>query len=79
MNDYYYVLGVSRNASQEEIKTAYRKLSKKFHPDLNSGDKFFENRFKDIQIAYETLTDFSKKSRYDRLLNNNTYSKTQTS
>ncbi len=79
MNDYYYVLGVSRNASQEEIKTAYRKLSKKFHPDLNGGDKFFEDRFKEIQTAYETLTDFSKKSRYDSLLNNNIYSKTQTS
>ncbi|MFD0991048.1 J domain-containing protein [Mariniflexile jejuense] len=79
MNDYYYVLGVSRNASQVEIKTAYRKLSKKFHPDLNGGDKFFEDRFKEIQIAYETLTDLSKKSRYDSLLNNNTYSKTQQS
>lgn len=79
MNDYYYVLGVSRNASQAEIKTAYRKLSKKFHPDLNGGDKFFEDRFKEIQIAYETLTDLSKKSRYDSLLNNNTYSRTQQS
>lgn len=69
MNDFYYVLGVTRNASQEEIKTAFRKLSKKFHPDLNDGDKFFEDRFKEIQTAYETLTDFSKKNRYDNLLN----------
>lgn len=79
MNDYYYVLGVSRNASQDEIKTAFRKLSKKFHPDLNAGDKFFEDRFKEIQTAYETLTDFSKKSRYDCLLNNNIYSNAQQS
>ena len=77
MNDYYYVLGVSRKASQEEIKTAYRKLSKKFHPDLNGGDKFFEDRFKEIQIAYETLTDLSKKSRYDSLLNSSIYSRTK--
>lgn len=70
MNDYYYVLGISRKANQTEIKTAYRKLSKKFHPDLNGGDKFFEDRFKEIQTAYETLTNVSKKARYDRLLNN---------
>lgn len=69
MNDYYYVLGIARNASQEEIKTAYRKLSKKFHPDVNGGDEFFEDRFKEIQTAYETLTDFSKRRRYDSLLN----------
>ncbi|WP_418654498.1 J domain-containing protein [Tenacibaculum soleae] len=89
MNDYYYVLGISRKANQTEIKTAYRKLSKKFHPDLNGGDKFFEDRFKEIQTAYETLTNISRKTRYDRFLNNfsntnnyqsynqNSYSKTK--
>jgi curved DNA-binding protein CbpA len=77
MKDYYYVLGVSRNANKEEIKTAFRKLSKKFHPDLNDGDKFFEERFKEIQTAYETLNDFTKKSSYDIKLNNYNYSKKQ--
>ncbi len=55
MKDYHYILGVPKTATKKEIKAAYRKLSKKFHPDLNEGDKFFEDRFKDINEAYETL------------------------
>jgi DnaJ-class molecular chaperone len=61
IKDYYYILGVARNASQDEIKKAYRKLSVKFHPDKNDGDKFFEERFKDINEAYETLVDATKR------------------
>jgi curved DNA-binding protein CbpA len=64
--DYYYILGVARNASQDEIKKAYRKLSTKFHPDKNDGDKFFEERFKDINEAYETLVDDRKRKIYDQ-------------
>jgi hypothetical protein len=66
----YKVLGVPDFASIEEIKTAYRKLSKKFHPDVNDGDKFFEERFKEIQYAYETLSDASRKNILDNFLKN---------
>ena len=55
MKDYYYILGVDKNCSVEEIKKAYRKLSHKFHPDKNDGDTFFADRFKEINEAYETL------------------------
>ena len=65
IKDYYYILGLARNASQDEIKKAYRKLSIKFHPDKNDGDKFFEERFKDINEAYETLVDATKRKIYD--------------
>lgn len=65
MKNYYYILGVEPNASTEEIKKAYKKLALKFHPDKNGGDKFFEERFKDIQEAYEILSDPAKKARYD--------------
>ncbi|MBK7808488.1 MAG: J domain-containing protein [Saprospiraceae bacterium] len=65
MKDYYYILGVNENASQNEIKAAYRKLSKKFHPDVNDGDKFFESRFKDINEAYEILSDEMQRIIYD--------------
>ena len=54
--DYYYILGLEKGSSLDDIKKAYRKLSKKFHPDKNDGDKFFEARFKEIQEAYEYLT-----------------------
>lgn len=63
--DYYKILGVQPNATSENIRTAYRKLSKKFHPDVNSGDKFFEEKFKEIQEAYEILSDTLKRKQYD--------------
>lgn len=65
MKDYYYLLGLNRNASDDDIKKAYRKLSKKFHPDVNDGDLYFTERFKDIQEAYDILSDSKKKLNYD--------------
>ncbi len=64
--DYYEVLGVGRNASDEEIKKAYRKLALKFHPDKNSGDKTAEERFKEIGEAYEALSDPQRRAAYDQ-------------
>lgn len=65
MKDYYYILGVKSNSTEKEIKSAYRKLSLKFHPDKNEGDKFFEERFKEINEAYEILGDIQKRKQYD--------------
>ncbi|WP_226065127.1 DnaJ domain-containing protein [Kaistella polysaccharea] len=65
MKNYYYFLGVEENASEEDIKKAYRKLSLKYHPDKNPGDDFFENRFREIQEAYEMLNDKEKRRIYD--------------
>jgi curved DNA-binding protein CbpA len=65
MKDYYYILGLKQTATPEEIKKAYRKLSIKFHPDKNDGDEFFTERFKEIQEAYETLIDTTKRQKYD--------------
>jgi curved DNA-binding protein CbpA len=70
MTNYYKILGVKDFASKEDIKTAYRKLSKKFHPDVNDGDEFFAEKFKEIQEAYEHLTDDLKKRKHDDQLNN---------
>lgn len=65
MKDYYYILGISENSSLEAIKKAYRKLSHKFHPDKNEGDEFFADRFKEINEAYEVLSDTKKREYYD--------------
>src|SRR5437660_11730565 len=64
--DYYDVLGLKRGASQKEIKQAYRKLARKHHPDVNPGDKGAEERFKEINSAYEVLSDAEKRKKYDR-------------
>jgi curved DNA-binding protein len=65
--DYYHILDVSKNSTPEEIKKAYRKLAKKYHPDANPGDKLAEEKFKDINEAYEVLSDEDKRKRYDKL------------
>ncbi len=65
--DYYGVMGVSRSASKEELRKAYRKLARKHHPDLNPGDKAAEERFKRVQEAYDVLSDPKKRQMYDQL------------
>jgi curved DNA-binding protein CbpA len=66
--NHYDILGLTINASQDDIKTAYRKLSIKFHPDKNNGDKFFEEMFKKINDANEILSNTIRRRQYDILL-----------
>ena len=64
--DYYDVLGVDRNASDQEIKKAFRRMAMKFHPDRNPDDKTSEDKFKEVNEAYEVLSDAQKKAAYDQ-------------
>ncbi len=66
IRNYYELLGVKRDASADEIKQSFRRLARKYHPDLNPGDKAAEDKFKDISEAYEVLSDRSKRSQYDK-------------
>src|SRR6266699_3355296 len=65
-HDYYELLGVPRKASAKDIRTAFRKLARKYHPDLNPGDKSAEEKFKQLQEAYDVLSDSKKRQMYDQ-------------
>ncbi|MDE7463569.1 MAG: DnaJ domain-containing protein, partial [Clostridiales bacterium] len=62
---YYEILGVSKTASEDEIKSSFRKLARQYHPDLHPGDEAAANKFKEINEAYETLSDAQKRAEYD--------------
>ena len=64
--DYYEVLGLQKGAGESEIKSAYRKMAMKYHPDRNPGDKKAEEKFKEVNEAYSVLSDPDKKEKYDR-------------
>src|ERR1041384_4146504 len=68
--DYYSILGVARNADAKDIKSAYRKLARKFHPDVNPNDKTSEAKFKEVSEAYEVLGDPEKRKLYDQFGSN---------
>lgn len=63
--DYYKILGIAKDADEKEIKSAYRRMARKYHPDVNSGDKTAEDKFKDVAEAYEVLSDKDKRAKYD--------------
>jgi DnaJ-class molecular chaperone len=65
MKDYYKILGVEKNSSNEEIKKVFRKLARKYHPDVNPGNKEAEEKFKEVNEAYNTLTDEALRKAYD--------------
>ncbi len=65
--DYYKILGVPKNATEKDIKAAYRKLARKLHPDVNPNDKNAQEKFKDVNEAYEVLSDADKRKKYDEL------------
>ena len=67
MRDYYDILGVRKNASEKDIKSAYRKLARKYHPDHNPDDKSAEDRFKEITEAHEVLSDPKQRALYDQV------------
>lgn len=71
IKNYYQILGLESNATKQEIKKAYRLYATKFHPDKQSGDKFFEERFKDIKEAYDTLIDDYSRANYDKQFSQN--------
>ena len=71
--NYYRILGISKDATQKDIKKAYRRLARRFHPDLNPGDKSAEARFKNINEAYEVLSDVEKRKKYDSFGDKNQY------
>src|SRR4029434_10302880 len=64
--DYYEVLGIKRDASDKDVRQAYRKLARKYHPDVNPNDKTAEERFKEVSEAYEVISDKEKRAKYDR-------------
>src|ERR1019366_6855550 len=66
-HDYYETLKVARNASADEVRKSYRKLARKYHPDLNPGDKAAEDRFKNVQEAYDILSEPKKREMYDQV------------
>src|SRR5688572_31037407 len=65
-HEYYETLGLKRGASEDEVRKAYRRLARKHHPDLNPGDKASEDRFKEVQEAYDILSDSKKRQMYDQ-------------